>query len=350
MGENDRPLLRPRRLRRGDTVGIVSTSWGGPHVFPEVFDAGLDSLRSLGLEVVEFPTARRAPEELAADPEARAADLHAAFADPDIAAIVSSIGGDDSARVLPMLDQQLIAENPKILMGYSDTSTQTFVLNHQLGLVTFNGPAVMAGFAQMRHFPALRGHVHDLLFQPSNTFDYAPFDGWVDTYGDWSTNEDPTMIGDVKPHDGWRWLNGSETRTGRLTGGCVEVLEFLKGSRHWPDESFWDDRILLLETSEEVPSVSQVRYWLFNYGIQGVLGRIRGLVFGRMRGYTDEMVSEFESMVREVVVDMFGAEDLPILTNTDFGHTDPQWILPLGVLAELDPNVGAFRLLEPAVD
>ena len=302
-----------------------------------------------GLRVREFPTARRSAAALAADPRGRADDVNAAFADPDVAMIVASIGGDDSARLLEFLDFDLIARHPKILMGYSDTTTQTFVLNQRLGLVTFTGPAVMAGFAQMRHFPQLEAHVRGVLFDPTARLEYRPYARWIDEYRDWAETDDPTAIGEIHVHEGWRWVNGDAAASGRLTGGCIEVLEFLKGTAYWPTADWWSGRILFLETSEEVPTVEAVRGWLFNYRLQGVFGRLSGLVFGRARGYTAEMKDELDDMIRATVVDMFEATQLPIVTDVDFGHTDPQWILPLGVLAELDPGAGTFRLLEPAV-
>ncbi|CAB4596613.1 MAG: LD-carboxypeptidase [Actinobacteria bacterium] len=342
-------VVRPRRLQPGDTVAVVSTSWGGPHAFPAVYRAGLDALERLGLVVREYPCTRRSASELRADPAARAADLTAAFVDPSVAAIVASIGGDDSARILRHLDADVIRENPKVLMGYSDTITQ-LLFAHRSGLVTFHGPAVMAGLAQSPWFPTWVDHARAILFDPTPTYDYRPFPHWVDEYADWRHTDDPTAVGELRPHDGWRWLNGDGPVRGRLVGGCIEVLEFLKGSRHWPSEDWWDGRILFLETSEERPTVEQVRYWLFNYGVQGVFDRITGLVVGRARGYTDDQKRALDDAIRSVVLDEFGADDVAILTNVDIGHTDPQWIVPLGVLAELHPAAGTFRLLEPAVD
>ena len=98
----DQAPIRPRRLVAGDTVAVLSPSWGGPHAFPHVFDRGLAQLREWGLEIREYPSTRASAERLAADPRARAADVNAAFGDPSIQAIVASIGGDDSIRLLPL--------------------------------------------------------------------------------------------------------------------------------------------------------------------------------------------------------------------------------------------------------
>lgn len=340
--------IKPRRLRAGDTVAALSMSWGGPATFPRVFDAGVATLEDrFALRIREYPTTRVDASALRADPQARAADLNAAFADESVAAIIASIGGDDSARLLPYLDADLIRANPKIIMGYSDTAT-LLVYCHRLGMVTFNGPSVMAGFAQLGNFPQAKAHVGAMLFEPSDTFDYSPYPDWADSYEDWALPENASRVTASRPHDGWRWLNGSGVSSGRLFGGCVEVLEFLKGSRYWPTEEFWDDRILFLETSEDKPTVAQMRYWLFNYGVQGVFERASALLIGRARGYTDAEKAELDQMIIDVVVGEFGANDLAIVTSMDFGHTDPQWILPLGVQASLDCDAKTFRLLEPA--
>lgn len=341
--------VKPRRLCAGDTVAVVSTSWGGPSVFPHVFDQGLTVLRDrFGLRIKEFPTARMSAVELAANPQRRAADLNSAFADESVSAIFVSIGGDDSARILQYLDPELIRANPKIIIGFSDTTTQ-LVFCHDLGLVTFYGPSVMAGFAQLLNFPETEAHIRKMLFEPDDKYGFEPYSRWSNGYAKWSEPGNAGRVAELHPHDGWSWINGSGIRSGKLFGGCFEVLEFLKGTRHWPTSEYWNDRIVFLETSEDKPSIAQIRYWLFNYGVQGVFERAAGLLIGRARDYSGDEKVKLNQMIFETVVKQFGARDLPIVTNMDFGHTEPQWILPLGIKAELDCELQTFRLLEPAV-
>ncbi|MDC3957431.1 LD-carboxypeptidase [Polyangium jinanense] len=342
--------IRPRHLRPGDTVAVVSPSWGGPALFPHVFERGLAVLREdFGLRVREMPTARMTPAALQADPRARAADLHHAFADPEIAAIIASIGGEDSVRVLPYLDRELIRTNPKILMGFSDTTTLLTFAN-QLGLVTFHGPSVMAGFAQLRALPpACAAHLREMLFSAAPTYTYRPYGAYIEGYLAWN---DPANTGLVEPlrddPGGFRRLQGTSPAMGRLFGGCIEVLELMKGTSFWPEPAFWTGRILLFETSEEVPPPARVGYFLRNYGMQGIFDRVAGIVFGRARGYTPEQKRELEERIVSIVAGEFGRTDIPIVTNVDFGHTDPQLVMPLGVLAELDPAGPSLRLVEPA--
>jgi muramoyltetrapeptide carboxypeptidase LdcA involved in peptidoglycan recycling len=342
-------FVKPRRLQSGDTVAVVSTSWGGPHTFSHVFEKGLAVLRErFGLRVKEYPGTRMSPADLWTHPQRRAADLNAAFADPSVSAVIASIGGDDSARILRHLDGNLIRANPKILLGFSDTTTQ-LVFAHSLALVTFHGASVMAGFAQLGNFPAAEVHIRAVLCEPEDTYVYEPYARWTDAYLDWSDPGNDGRVGELRPHDGWHWLNGSGIRSGRLFGGNIEVLEFLKGSPYWPAEQFWNDRVLFLETSEDKPSVSQVRAWLFNYGVQGAFDRIAALLFGRARAYSEAEKAALDETILDVVVRQFGAGALPVVTNMDFGHTDPQWVMPLGVPAEVDCGRRSFRLLESAV-
>lgn len=140
-------ILKSKKLKKGDCVAIVSPSWGGPSVFPHIYESGLETLKKIGLIVKEYPSARKSPEFLYNNPEFRAADINNAFSDNEVSAIFTSIGGDDSVRILPFLNVELIKKNPKIILGYSDTTTLNTYLN-QLGLVTLNGPSVMAGFSQ----------------------------------------------------------------------------------------------------------------------------------------------------------------------------------------------------------
>ena len=112
-------LVPPPKLRPGDRVAIVSPSFAAPAVFPAVHELAMRRLRDeFGLEPVEYPTTRR----LHADPRDRAADLMAAFTDPGIAGVLATIGGDDQLTVLPFLDRDLVAANPKPFAGYSDNT------------------------------------------------------------------------------------------------------------------------------------------------------------------------------------------------------------------------------------
>lgn len=337
---------KPNKLEKGDVVAIVSPSWGGPSVFPHIYENGLNVLRKWGLEIKEYPTARAANDFLSKNPQARAKDINDAFADPNVKAIFASIGGDDSVRILPFIDNETIANNPKILLGYSDTTTLLTFCNLQ-GIVTFHGPAIMAGFSQMESLPeSFQSHVYNMLFKTSESIRYFPYGKYCDGYPDWTDEKNLGKTKELKPDGGWKVIQGKGAVEGKLFGGCIEVLEFMKGTDFWPSKSFWNRRILFLETSEEKPPIEHVRRMLRNYGVLGVFDKVSAVLFGRPHDYSDEEKTKFEAMIKDVIGGEFGKDDLPIMANMDFGHTDPQLVLPLGVMARVDFDNKDFELIE----
>lgn len=340
--------MKPQKLKRGDKVAILSPSWGGPSMFPKIYEKGLENLRELGLQIKEYPTARADAKYLYENPKARAEDVNNAFADNEVKGIISTIGGDDSIRILPYLDKETIKNNPKFLLGYSDTTILTTFCN-RLGLVTFNGPSIMAGFSQIKaEKESFKKHLEDFLLKDFTEYKYNPYEYYFNNYPDW---KDPLSVGKVSnpiKNTGWRWLQGSGVVNGELFGGCIEVLEFLKGTDFWFNTDFWNNKILFFETSEEKPSISQVKHMLRNYGMQGVFNKINAVLFGRARDYSDEEKQQLDEIIMSVVSNEFGKSDLLIVSNMDFGHTDPQFILPLGIKAELSFNDKYFKLLESA--
>ncbi len=182
------PLLKPRMLKRGDRVAAVTLSWGGPGALPHRYDAGKRQFEQLfGVTVVELAHTLSSPEWVAEHPRARAEDLMAAFADDSIDAIVCTIGGDDSIRILPFLDLDVIRANPKAFVGYSD-STVTHLACYKAGVVSFYGPAFMSGFAENCGIHRyLEESFRRSLFSGEPAGVVAPnIDGWTVEYLDWS--------------------------------------------------------------------------------------------------------------------------------------------------------------------
>lgn len=113
-------MIKPLALKEGDKVATISLSWGGPGAFPHRYEAGKKQLRdAFGLNIVETPNALKPAEWVYNNPKARADDLMQAFADSSIKAIISTIGGEESVRILPYLDLKVIRDNPKIFLGYT---------------------------------------------------------------------------------------------------------------------------------------------------------------------------------------------------------------------------------------
>lgn len=331
-------MIKPNRLKKGDTIAIVASSWGGHSVFPHVVDKGIQRIEELGFNVIRGDTFNYSNEELYENPKLRAEDINKQFLDSNVDGIITLIGGEDGVRVLPYLDVDLIKKNFKFFMGYSDSTNFNAYLNAN-GLVTFNGPSVMAGFAESKKLEDdFLEFINKFLFESWDEFEYKKFKRYTNKYLDWSNSEnlEKENTNYIENKDDWNFIQGSKIVQGQLYGGCIEVLEFLKGTKFWPSQEFWNGKILFFETSEEKPLPEQVKWMLRNYGSQEILSKVNGIMFGRARDYTDEEKKELERVVLQICKE-FDREDLTVVTGIDFGHTDPQIILPLGCKIEINP-------------
>ena len=303
------------------------------------------------MQVVETRHALREEDWLQRNPKARADDLMDAFADPSIRAVISTIGGDDSIRILPYLDLDILSAHPKVFMGYSDT-TITHLACYRAGLVSFYGPAIMAGFAENGGlFPYLVDSVRRTLFSVAAPGDIRPNpDGWTVEHVDWGEPANQSRPRKLNPSDGWKFVQGQGVRRGRLLGGCIEVFDWLRGTPWWPPTEAWQDAILFLETSEDAPPPDEVERILRVYATLGILHKLSGFLFGRPGGQVPvERFDEYEQAILQVVSEEEGLNELPVVMRMDFGHTDPMCVLPYGVLAEIDCHVQRFSILEAGV-
>ena len=341
-------MNKVRQLKENSKIAIISPSNGLPFLFPENYELGIKNLKEIfNLDIIEMPTARMSPEELYKSPEKRAKDINEAFKDNSIDGIITSIGGYESVRILEYLDLDLILNNPKFIMGFSDATTFLSYLNYK-GMITFYGPSIMAGFAQLKHLPVESiEHIKSIMFEEDYPYKYNNYPMYTNGYKDWNNKD---TIGEYTEfysnEDGYIFLQGDKIIEGLLWGGCIEVLEFLKGTKYWPDEKFWNDKILFFETSEEEPSPQNVGCMLRNYGTQGILNKVKGILFGRPKDYNEEEKNELNKIVFNIVNFEFGVKDVPIIMNVDFGHTDPKIVLPLGGRMKIDSKKREIYLME----
>lgn len=345
-------LLRPRALAPGDLVAVLSPSAGLASRHPAVLDAAIAFLRDdLGLRVKELSSARAPGTVLRADPRRRADDLHEALRDPEVKGIVAACGGEDAARVLPYLAPQVFAEHPKLLLG-SDDFTAVLAFAARLGLVAWHGPNAMEGLAQGRALgTGFRAQLQALLFGAPSHHEYRPFPAFHDGYPDWELPGDPAAPGPRREDPrGWRFLQGKGRVRGRLWGGCLEVVEhFLRGTPHMPAPGELQGRVLFLAPHAAASRPAQVRWALRGLGLSGALERVAALLLGRPRGWTLPEREELERDAVEVLAGEFGHRRLPIVANLGFGPTDPQLLLPLNGMLELDCEAGRMWLAEPAM-
>lgn len=345
-------MLKPSALKEGDTVATITLSWGGPGTFPHRYEAGKRQLEEVfGLNVIEAPNALRSPDWIYNNPKARADDLMWAFSDPNVKGIISTIGGEESVRILPYVDPTIITNNPKVFLGYSDTTVTHFAC-YKAGVTSFYGPSIMAGFAEnCGMFPYVEQSVRKVLFegQPQGVIE-PNHDGWTVEHLNWAEPENQKIRRKLRPPTGPILLQGTGKAKGHLIGGCCEVMEMLKGTDYWPSREEWKGAILFLETSEETPDTTNFTRWIRNYGSQGILADINGIILARPGGQLpDSKIFQYDTALKKVVTDELGLKDLPILCQMDFGHTDPMFVIPYGVEAEIDCSNSSFSIIEGGV-
>lgn len=342
-------LIKPVKLTSGDKVATVSPSWGGAGD-PELrwrYEQGVKRLEEIfGLEVIAMPNSLKGSTYLYENPRARAEDLMTAFQDKEIKAIFANIGGDDSIRLLPYIDFNVIRANPKIFVGYSDvTIAHLFCL--KAGISSFYGPAILTDFAEnVAMDPYTVEMVKRTLFSNQVIGEIEPPKQWTSEFLAWEQGNQ-FQKRKMQLNNGYELLQGKGIAKGHLIGGCIEVLEFAKGTTLWPNNDVWDNSILFFETSEEKPEPSYIKYWLRNYAAQGILQRTNGIIFGKPLDemYYEEYKTEIITAMRE-----YGLENLPILYNLSFGHTEPKFILPYGRVAEINCVETTFSILENGVE
>jgi len=327
--------LAPPKLQRGDRVAVVSPSWAGAGVFPLVHERGVRVLHDdLGLEPVEYPTTR----QVGASPQERGRDLNAAFADPTIKAVMAVIGGSDQITVLPFLDADLITAHPKAYFGYSDN---TNMLNYlwNLGIVGYHGGSTLVHLARPGGVhPVFAGSLRHALFE-SGWVDIAPVGEFTDLEARWddlSTLDRPLP---TTPDPGWHWHNATRMVTGPTWGGNLEIMQWNLAANRWmlPNEEY-DGCVLILETSEDMPSADAVFEMLRNMGERGLLSRFPAVVFAKAKAWHGEHPLDeagraaYRADQEDAALRAFATynPEAMIVYGPDFGHTEPQYVIPFG--------------------
>lgn len=343
-------MIKPKKLRQGDTVAVVSLSWGGlgdENLIHKYRIAERRLKEDFGLNVRPMPHALRGSDFTAKHPELRAKDLMDAFRDTTVSAIFCAIGGDDTIRLLPYIDYDTIRANPKIFMGYSDTTVNHFMM-YKAGLVSFYGPSVMAEFGEyVKMFDYTERAVKTVLFGESKGYQMESSPLWSDDRIEWREENSGFRKSLKKETHGYELLQGTGVARGHLLGGCIDVFMMCVGTEIWPSPVQWRDALLFIETSEDCPPPDFIRFSLRNLAAQGILRGLRGILVGKPQGET--YYEEYKEAILQVVAGEEHLTQLPILYNMNFGHAMPIGILPYGLQAELNCGQKTVTFLESAV-
>ncbi|MDO8149993.1 S66 peptidase family protein [Isoptericola sp. b408] len=337
----DMELISPRKPAPGDKVAVVSPSFAAPGFAPAVHEQAMERLQEItGLVPVEYPTTRR----LGATPQDRAADLNTAFGDPEIRAVLATIGGEDQITVIPHLEADLVRADPKPFLGYSDnTNLLSWLWTH--GVAGYYGgstqvhlgpgPSVDPVHAASLRAALLTGERLEIT-EPGEAEDFGV---------DWQDPAALTSFGDREPTEPWTWAGPERSVTGRTWGGCLEVIEWILTAGRFPaDPAVVQGGVLLLETSEELPPAREVGFVVRSLGERGLLDAVDAVVVARPPTTSFEVeLTPTERAVkraeqRDVVIETVQRynPEAVIVVGVPFGHTRPQWILPYGGMLTVD--------------
>ena len=316
-------ILRPARLRLGDRVGLVSPATAAFQ--QEDIDIARESLAGLGLAVEIGRHARDRHGSLGGRDADRAADINAFFADPDIRAVLAVRGGWGTARLLPLLDYDLIRRNPKVLLGYSDITALLNGIHARTGLVTFHGPNASGRWDEFSV---------DLTRR-------VLFDAEAVAFANARSAAEQNVLTPTRHRV--RTITPGRA-TGRLLGGNLTVLTAILGSPYVPD---FTDAILFLEDIGE--DWYRVDRMMTSLKLAGILSQIRGFIFGTCAEC--EPGSGFASLTpEEIFADHIAPLGVPAWSGAMIGHGHAQWTLPVGEPVVIDADAGTVAMTRAAVD
>jgi muramoyltetrapeptide carboxypeptidase len=328
-------LLKPQPLRPGDTIGVVVPA--GP-VNRERIERALERVTSRGYRVKTYGDLYRATGYLAGDDATRAAELLAAFADPETTAVWCARGGYGVVRLLERLDFDLIRRHPKVFIGFSDITALHLAIQQRAGLVTFHGPNLQDGFGKPDDMPAATEAAlwniisaqdqleHSIAATPTGRRPSAP------------SNYHVAGINGVA-----LTVIASGAAVGPLTGGNLAVLCGLMGT---PYEIETAGRILFLEDVSE--RLYRIDRYLAQLTLAGKLQAAAGVLLGSF-SYDDDEPAEPPEDVARLLDDYLGRLNVPVLAGFPAGHARWNLTLPIGAAVRLDADAGNVSLVESPV-
>ena len=315
------PLIKPPRLRKGDTIGLVAP---GGYTSDASIQKAVQHIEALGFRVKQGAWLREVWGNYGGTVAARIADLHGMFRDPDVKAIWAIRGGSGCISLLKHLDYAMIRRHPKILLGYSDITALHLAIRRHAGLVTFHGPVATST-------PSAYSDEHMLavLMDPRSTYTIP-------------MAAENARKARQEPQYGVRTVHGG-VATGRLTGGNLSLVSALAGTPYAAD---YRDAILFIEEVNEEPY--RIDRWMTQLDLSLPLDQAAAVMIGICENCGPQ--GEGSSLTLDETLDVhLQPLRVPAVTGYSFGHIRHQFTMPMGVRATLDTGAQTLTLLEPAV-
>lgn len=357
-------LIIPKKLNAGDKVAFISISGGragDKDMVPRYMLGKRRFEKIFNVEVVETPNALKGSDYLYEHPEKRAEDLMWALKDDSIKGIICNQGGDDSYRVLPYIDPQVIHDNPKVFMGFSDIATWTAVFSYA-GVRSYYGPTVLTPIAQPGKLDEYTENaIRRTLFSNEVIGEIKPSErntpiDWkttytiekglrtiqVDRFPENDAIEDPNDRIPWEPGTGYKVLQGSGKIRGHIIPVCGGPLWQIMGTKYFPTADMWEDSIIALEHCNIYDSKLAGLHELRAFAAAGAFDKAKAILTGPLDDDSRETL--FRVINKEVQ-----RPDLVILENVDYIHRTPMTVLPVGAQMEIDCDAPKIEILESGV-
>ncbi|MDD4762202.1 MAG: LD-carboxypeptidase [Candidatus Pacebacteria bacterium] len=309
----------PKKIKRGDKVMVVAPS-DSLSLISEKIKLIVDKRFSkMGLELSFSKHVKELDEFDSSSIESRVGDLHEAFLDKSVKGIFTAFGGFNCNQLLRYLDWNLIRNNPKVFIGYSDTTALQNAIFAKTGLVTYSGPSYSA-FGQKFYFDYTLKYFKKCVFG-NKEFNILPSKTWSDDR--WYLNQEDRKL--IK-NDGWLVINEGVAR-GKILGANISTFKLLQGTEYFPDIS---NSILFLEDD------SESKMYNFDRDLQSLIHlpdfhKVKGIVIGRFQNASQIKNEHLINIIKSKKE----LNRVPVLANVDFGHTDPMITFPIGGEAKL---------------
>jgi len=337
-------LIKPLKLHPGDKVATVSPchGWAGDPNTHWKYELGVKRLNELGLEVLPAPNSLKGSDYLSAHPQARAEDVQWAFENKEIHAIIATMGGNDSIKIIPYINPSCIVNNPKIFIGYSDVMN-LHLLCYKSGLSSFYGDNLLNPIAEQSGW-----HTYSKKWFVKTLFESSAI-GRIDPSSDW-TFEAPDAILPGKsrtyyPSQGYSLIQGSGKVAGRLMGGHTGILELTGTILELYADDF-EDAILFVEDIPEFFTLEHIKTFFIALGHTGILQKLKGILIGKV--CEDASFCDRATVIQEILSEKYSCT-IPVMYGLHFGHSSPMCVLPYGSLAEIDCDNLTFSILESGV-
>ena len=317
------------------TIGVFSASTPISAAVPSRYLRGKKYLEAKGFRVMDGNLFGKSDAYRSGSIRDRADEFNALVRDPQVDIIMSAIGDNNTNAILPYVDYDALIAHPKPVIGYSDTTALLLAIYAKTGLTTYYGPALAASFGEFTPLvdETYESFRHILLNPPAAPYTYPMPPHWTDEFIDWvSQNRAKTTR-----QNQWLCIRPGAAQ-GRLIGGNLNTMEGIFGTPYMPEIREGD--ILLLEDSNKNASVIERSFSLLK--LSGALEKIGGIILGKHEQFDDLNTGR---KPHEILEEVLGDRNIPILADFDCCHTHPMLTMPIGRTIQLDATAKTVTLL-----